>query len=201
MGATKSSLMPCNKSTFSVGGNVIKCTELLPVEFTVGDYHTTQPIYICHKIDRIYPDKAAYIDVHILHKSFPQPVNHPVAAIQSNEPKSKTTNPVKRTPPSTKPSKIRFAPTNENMPKLKHYLLEKFSSSAFSRYATFPAMATHQHIYICNPKPCHTPDIHQYLFHITGKALSKKASMIKTWDEESSNLLTTIHQLNGVAQC
>ena len=75
--------------------HVIKCNELLPVEFTVGDYHTTQPIYICHKIDRIYPHKAAYIDAHILHKSFPQPVNHPVAAIQSNEPTSKTTNPVK----------------------------------------------------------------------------------------------------------
>ena len=114
--------------------HVIKCNELLPVEFTVGDYHTTQPIYICHKIDRIYPQKAAYIDAHILHKSFPQPVNHPVAAIQSNEPTSKTTNPVKRTPPSTKPSKIRFAPTNENIPKLKHYLLEKFSSSPFSQW-------------------------------------------------------------------
>lgn len=60
----------------------MKCIRWLPVEFTGGDYNTIQTHYIGHKIDRIYLSKTACIDVHILHKSFPQPLNHPVAAIQ-----------------------------------------------------------------------------------------------------------------------
>ena len=67
----------------------MNCIGWLPVEFTVGNCCTMQPLYICHEIDRIYFSKAAHVNVHILHKSFPKPVNHPAAAVQSNEPTSK----------------------------------------------------------------------------------------------------------------
>ena len=118
MGVTKPFLTPCNKSISAVR-DVMKCIGWLPVEFTLGDYFTTQPLYICHKIDRVYFSKTARIDVHIPHKLYPQPVNHQVAAAQSDEPTSKTTNPVKRTPPPTKLFKIPFGSKNENIPKLK----------------------------------------------------------------------------------
>lgn len=54
-----------NTRITAVGGTKLKCHGWLPVEFKIKKYKTTQPLYICDDIDRIYFSKEEGIDTHI----------------------------------------------------------------------------------------------------------------------------------------
>ena len=75
MGISKNSLIPCNKVVSAVGGSKLSCPGWIPVEFTVGKHSTTQPLYVCEKVDRIYFSREGSIDVKILPESFPSPMD------------------------------------------------------------------------------------------------------------------------------
>ena len=73
----------------------------------------------------------------ILPPCFPMPMSdvvNTVASLQEN---------IKRTPPPPKPDKIPYPPTEENVPKLKDYIINKFSTSTFlDSDEPFPALKT-----------------------------------------------------------
>ena len=64
-------------------------------------------------------------------------------------------------PPPEKPAHLLYSATNENVPKLKQYILDQFSSRAFNTSSPFPAMdTTPAHIHLkpdTTPYTTHTP--------------------------------------------
>ena len=122
-------LAPCRKTIRAVGGSLLTCKGWFQCEFDVCGNTTRQPIYICDKIDRIYFSRKACIDATILPRTFPFPMNKPerVASIE---------------PPHLprRPEIIPMSPIEENVPKLKAYLIEKFGDSVFDRATPFRMM-------------------------------------------------------------
>ena len=72
MGLTISSLRPSNKQVKAVGGSILTCKGWFPVKFELGGYCTTQPLYICEKVDRLYFSKQACMAVNILSPEYPR---------------------------------------------------------------------------------------------------------------------------------
>ena len=132
-------LIPCKKGISAVGGSRLHCLGWLPVEFTVQGHKTTQPLFICENVDRIYFSKEACLAVTILPPSFPNPM---YSRQDTSQVSGITKESLPRTNPPEKPNKIPYAPTPENIPKLKKYLLDKFATSTFNKSAPFPSMKT-----------------------------------------------------------
>ena len=131
------------KQIKTVGKSKLNCIGWIPVTFEIDGERTTQPLLITDEpVDRIYFSKKACVEVRILHPSYPKPMPRNTmscqAAVHSTETKQSN-----REAPPPKPSQIPFPPTPENVPKLKKYIVDKFSKSAFNADDTpFPALST-----------------------------------------------------------
>jgi transposase InsO family protein len=132
-------LTPCRKTITAVGGATLTCRGWVQCEFEVGGNTTRQPVYICEKVDRIYFGREACTEVTILPQTFPFPMKES-GSVSSIEPDL---------PP--RPDRIPFSPTDENVPKLKAYLVEKFADSVFNRTTPFRMMN-------CQPAHIHLRD-------------------------------------------
>ena len=162
MGLTVSQLRPTRKRVKAVGGSQLICTGWLPIKFEIDVYNTTQPVFFCEKVDKLYFGKAACIDMKILPPSYPMPMTSNTQISSSNAISSTELVSVKRTPPPTRPNCLPFAPISENVPQLKQYIVKSFASSAFnSSDVPFPALPPpHAKLYLkSNPVPyaMHTP--------------------------------------------
>jgi hypothetical protein len=105
-------LIPTQKSIVAVGGTQLKCFGWVPIKFSIGGHITRQPLYICDKVDKLYLSRSACVDTKILPETFPFPMdwNSEEVASINNE----TENNTLAIP--SRPSKIPFAPTTENIP-------------------------------------------------------------------------------------
>ena len=154
MGLTMNNLVPSKKIIRTVGGFTLMCQGWLPVEFVIRGRMTKQALYICKGIQRLYFSRAACIDVGILHRNFPNP-----SADKHNEvdPKSKKCEGQLPNRPKDPP----YPATENNIGKLKNWLLEKFAKTAFNKDGIFPAMsgpAAHIHLKEgAVPKARHSP--------------------------------------------
>jgi hypothetical protein len=148
LGVREEHLTPCRKRITAVGGSTLTCKGWLQVEFKIGDNTTRQPLYICDKVDRIYFGRQGCTEVNILPETFPFPMQP--SNISSLEP----------TPPR-RPESIPFSATEENIPKLKGYLIEKFADTAFNRATPFRMMnCVPAHIHLkedAKPHAMHNP--------------------------------------------
>jgi hypothetical protein len=137
------------------------CIGWLPVEFYIDGQLTNQALYICSNIDRVYFSRAGCKAVGILLESYPFPMStEPSERVESiaTPPDKKH---VPRTVPPAKPTRLPFPPTEENIPRLKQYILDKFETSAFNSSAPFPCMpGPPAHIHLQEgavPKARHSP--------------------------------------------
>ena len=73
MGLSTNNLIPSRKVVQAVGGFTLMCQGWLPMEFNIQNKTTKQALYICKKIQRLYFNKAACIDIGIQPKDFPNP--------------------------------------------------------------------------------------------------------------------------------
>ena len=181
---TLSELIPTKKKITVVGGSTLPCLGWVPAVFTIDNVSTTQRLYICDKIDRIFFSKQACIDTHILPPSFPKPTPalkylkepsqlNPHAAAFNLEllalhptptgNKNKTLTPAngfRRLPPS-RPEKIPFTPNESSIPQLRKYIVDAFSSSALDKSPPLPIMkAKKGHIHLqpnAVPHAVHSP--------------------------------------------
>ena len=139
LGVTLESLIPCKKKVTAVGGSVLSCIGWLPAQFRIGSNTTRQPLYICQKIDRIYFSRRGCTEVNILPASFPYPMN----SAESGQP---SIGEIATETLPARPAKIPYPPTDDNVGKLKNYIIEKFEKSVFTRTTPFREM---------NCKPAH----------------------------------------------
>ena len=70
----KENLIPCNKIATTVGGYKISCLGWLPFTFRIHDNTTTQPVYICDRVDRTCFSRKGCLETNILPASFPFPM-------------------------------------------------------------------------------------------------------------------------------
>ncbi len=65
IGAPVSKLTPCTKRVKTVGGASLICKGWIPIHFSIEGHTTTQPVYFCDKVERLYSSKQACVDIHI----------------------------------------------------------------------------------------------------------------------------------------
>ena len=153
LGVKQNSLTQCNKLVRAVGGSVLRCSGWLPMTFTIEGHNTTQPLYICDKVDRVYISRKGCTELSILPETFPFPMTNAISSAFS------VNDPVNNLP--SRPATLPFEPTEENVPKLKQYLLDQFSQTTFNRDGPFPSMDTKPaHIHLkadATPHARHNP--------------------------------------------
>ena len=143
MGLNENNLIKCNKIVRAVGGFVMNCLGWIPMEFRVANSSSKQALYICDKVNRIYFSRPGCVEVGILSRDFPYPVEelNAVGSVNTSVPDYNRPDPqVTRDLPPSKPRKMPFPPIPENVDKLKQYILDSFASSAFNESKPFPVM-------------------------------------------------------------
>ena len=145
-------LRPCSKKIVAVGGSILPCLGWIPVCFNISGHSTTQPVYICDKVDRLYFSRTGCMDTKILPQTFPFPMTNKNSA-------SVSAISLPREDPPLKPVKMPFDPIPENIPKLTSLIKDSFRSSTFNNSGVFPQMNT-------KPARIHpTPDATPYVRH------------------------------------
>ena len=177
LGLNEHNLISCNKTVSTVGNFKMNCIGWLPIEFGIGGRKTKQALYICENIQKIYFSKKACVDVGLLPDFFPKksiftnqlPQTNQTSILAVNQPENPKTPtitklPVKSPHLPTRPAKLPYPATPENIPKLKEWLLQGFKETAFSKVGTdglFPHLAgppAHVHLKSSAiPKACHCP--------------------------------------------
>ncbi|XP_077969846.1 uncharacterized protein LOC144424396 [Styela clava] len=166
---SKRVLQKCNKSIRIVGGSTIKAYCYANVNINIIGYgkQTKQQLYFTEpgiKLRHLYLSKDACIALDILPKSFPLPSPHAssinsLTSTRSPTKPSITNQRVQSLP--TRPMSIPFPPTEDNITRLKQYILDSFKASAFDRSPPFPTMqGPPAHIYLkpkAIPYARHTP--------------------------------------------
>ena len=74
---TNRQLHQCYKCVKAVGGSVLTCKGWIPATFTIDGYTTTQPLYICERVDRLYFSKQGCLAVNFLSHNYPRPMAKP----------------------------------------------------------------------------------------------------------------------------
>ena len=74
MGPHSSQLHQCHKCVKAFGGSVLIGKGWIPATFKTDGYMTTQPLYICEKVDRLYFSKQGCLAVNILSHNYPRPM-------------------------------------------------------------------------------------------------------------------------------
>ena len=150
-------------------------------------------------MQRLYFSKAAYNDIGILPKDFPNPVATtspqadiamqylPSTSIHQELDTSSKNNKVKDQLPMC-PKKVPFPPTEQNIPRLKEWLLQHFANISFRKNREFPPMSgPTAHIYLKEwavPKARHKPI--PVPFHF--KELVRQA----LWEEVKKGIITPV---------
>ena len=133
-----SQLQPCHKRVAAVGGSILVCKGWILVCFEIDGHASTQPLYFCDRVDRIYFSKEGCLETNILPPSFPYPMPKKpanISAIKVHEEAAaeqmQDTVPTqtKRTPPPARPMQLPFPATEENIPHLEAFIIEQFASS------------------------------------------------------------------------
>ena len=148
MGFSTDNLIPSQKVVRTVGNFTLVCRGWLPVRFIVEGKETKQALYICDKVDRIYFSKGACVDVGILSPVFPHPMScaeSELSELHSAIPPVGTAVSACQPQPSVKlpvrPQCPPYPPTEENVTKLKEWLLDEFVTTAFNNEGEFPFLS------------------------------------------------------------
>lgn len=147
MGLKEQHLIKSSKVVRAVGGFVMTCLGWIPIEFHIGNRISKQALYICDKVDRIYFSRSGCVEVGIIPREFPYPMEelNVVGTSVSKSEEKQVTHPHNsaehiREPPPSRPKELPFPATVENVGRLKQYILDSFASSAFNNAAPFPVL-------------------------------------------------------------
>lgn len=171
LGLSNNHLIKCNKIAKCVGNYRITCHGWLPVEFELCGKTSKQALYVCDKVERVYLSKRGCKALGILPSSFPNPTpdispptldfNQQSSAPDNTKVYAIPTHSEQSNPIPTRPRVLPFPPTEENVGKLKQWLLDQFSSTAFSNEGKFPSLSgPPAHIHMKEgavPKARHSP--------------------------------------------
>ena len=124
-GASLENLIKCNKTVTAVEGSKLSCQGWLPITFKIHGHTTSQPIFICGKVDKIYFSQKGCLATKILPPTFSYPMS---------------------TTKDTHDTFLAKTLKNINVPQFKMH------NQWNSRYATYNQCATCRH---CNSRYLH----------------------------------------------
>ena len=111
MGLQPSQLRQCHKRVKAVGGSILICKGWIPAIFKIEGYTTTQPLYICEKVDRLYFSRQGCLAVNIISHNYPRPMPKPaVQSLRTNSasPVLPPSVPTIHPPPPSRPDKLPY---------------------------------------------------------------------------------------------
>ncbi len=117
LGLTPQQLCPCNKQVKAISSSTLTCTGWIPIKFELEKHATTQLLFICNKVDRLFFSEQGCIELSILPLTFPRPMIMPHPSYVSSVQLSCS-------PPPEPPPQLLYPATPENVPKLEAYLRE-----------------------------------------------------------------------------
>ena len=136
-------LISAQRVSISVaGGSQICAVGKFQAKIVLNNRETSQTIYFSNQADIFFLSRQACIALAIVPSSFPYPPKCVAESIACIEAPDVCGPPLVRATPPEKPGKIPFEPVEENVPKLKQFLLKKFASSAFNVTKPFPKLST-----------------------------------------------------------
>ena len=139
-------LTPCQKKVSAVGGSTLVCRGYILTDFTINQKTTRQKLYVCDHVDRIYFSKAACIDVGILPRCFPHPMepddfdvktrpdNHSVNVVQT-----RTGEQMSAWQQQGPEASMPYPPEEKYVDKIKDSLINQFPC-VFNKSTPFQAM-------------------------------------------------------------
>ena len=130
LGLKPSDLTPSTKRVVAVGGTTMTCKGSIKVNFKIDNNSTDQTLFICDKVDRIYLSRDGCHQLNILPPSFPYPMTKDELNAIKEEAKPKEKDPNRKLP---------CPPTEENIEKLKEYLINSFPT-VFEKSTPFQEM-------------------------------------------------------------
>ena len=157
LGINVAQLSQTSRRIMTATGGKIYCKGWFRGKLCIGQNSTLQKIYVCENIHRFYLSREGCIDLNIVHKNFPHPMQHtprntpyqltPQETVVPNKavPQTHPVHPNKaaqQTHLPQRPKEIPYPPTTENIPRLEKWLIEAFSKSGFNEDKTvvFPKM-------------------------------------------------------------
>ena len=135
LGMQVTDLNKCRVSVKVAGGSNILATGKCKLIIALGKRQSQTFAYFCKKADRFYIKQESCKDLGIIPLSFPYPSDFSpemsMVSLLENER-------VLPKPPTVLP----FAPNEQNIGKLKQYLIDNFSSTTFNKSTPFPKLST-----------------------------------------------------------
>ena len=181
------------------GGILLRVTAFDTKTSTVK--HSLQLAYVSRHVRVPYLSLSACIDLGLVPADFPSvgscdtpdkmanlcPVTSPMSQPCSNTgvagPDDAPCQCPRRTLPPTTPTHLPCAPTEENLPILKQYILDRYSSSAFNCCETQLSWTSlHLCVYLLLKMPRQLLCTHLLRYHYTGKKMSRGA-----WTETANS--------------
>ena len=145
-----------SKSILKVaGGTNMKTTKQVCATIKLQDKHTKTTVYFSDSVQRFFLSRQCCIALGIVPETFPHP---PKQCFNVDT--------VKDSPAAVpnKPNNVPFDATSENIPRLREFLVNKFTETVFNRRAPFPKLSTppakiHLKENYTIPKPAYVPAV------------------------------------------
>ena len=154
---TEKHLQKCNNQISVAGGTAIMASGWFNADFRLNGRMSNQVVYFSRRAKRFFLNRKTCMDLCIVPPSFP----YPPPAIENSR---QVAIVEKSCLLPMRPSAIPFEPREENITKLKKYLIDSFADSAFSKTKPFPKLSTPPaHIHLKPnyhiPKPAYWPAV------------------------------------------
>ena len=162
LGIPTDELYNSNKLLNVAGGTKMLTSKQFTATVKLAENETDITIYFCKDVKRFFLSRQACINLKIVPSTFPYPPK-PALTVNSVETVAKQYENGKIKCP-IKPTTIPVGPTEENIPELRKYLINRFSSTVFNRQRQFPELTTppariHLKENYIMPKPAYQPAV------------------------------------------
>ena len=165
LGITADEITKSNKVLNVAGGTNIETSRKFAATIELGSKKTEITIFFCNCVHRFFLSRQACIDLGIVPSTFPYPPNEvPMVGSVSATNTVKIKKMCTKNNGPAKPSNLPVAPIEENIPKLRKYLIDCFASSVFNQQKPFPKLSTppariHLKEDFAIPKPAYQPAV------------------------------------------
>ena len=150
MGLPEKILMDTRHRIVGVTDTSLDIIGVLLMRIRLKDKESCQMVYISNSRSDMYLSETCLQALGIIPESFPEPQPSKTATCKSEtlkiDDEKKGCKCIPRSNAPRKPDRIPYTPSRENVPKLKQWLLENFSASAFNR-------CTHQELPVMSGEP------------------------------------------------
>ena len=131
LGCPETALAPTTHAINGIADSKVNILGSIPLKISLKNRTTRQLVYIAENVEGTFLSQKALIDLGLLPENFPHNADSSLtnACLSSD---SSHCNCPERGPTPDRPEHLSFPPTEDNIPRFKHWFLSAFASSAFN---------------------------------------------------------------------